>query len=107
MKRTLETQANVCESLREVTAAIDDRLTAVEQSLPLTLGLEAAERISDVAAQRETTTPTPTVVATRASSQTRFPAWSTVVKKSRIMSAPGGSAAQLKHQLAKTSARPK
>lgn len=28
MKRTLETQTNVCESLREVTAAIDGRLTA-------------------------------------------------------------------------------
>ncbi|KAL7384190.1 hypothetical protein ABVT39_025869 [Epinephelus coioides] len=80
MKRTLETQSNVCESLREVTAAIDDRLTAVEQPLPSASGPVAAKRISDATVQRKTTVLTPTVAA-RSSSQTQSPAWTTVVKK--------------------------
>ncbi len=80
MKRTLETQSNVCESLREVTAAIDGRLTAVEQPLPPATGSVAAERISDANVQRETTALT-SVVEAQSSGQTQSPAWTTVVKK--------------------------
>ncbi|KAL7388196.1 hypothetical protein ABVT39_008672 [Epinephelus coioides] len=105
MKRTLETQSNVCESLREVTAAIDGRLTAVEQPLPSASGPVASERISDATVQRETTALTPTVAA-RSSSQTQSSAWTTVVKKvGRIKPAPGNSAVQLRTHLGKTSAR--
>lgn len=105
MKRTLETQSNVCESLREVTAAIDGRLTAVEQPLPSASGPVAAERISDATVQRETTALTPTVAA-RSSSQTQSPAWTTVVKTAgRIKPAPGTSAVQLRTHLGKTPAR--
>ncbi|KAL7383862.1 hypothetical protein ABVT39_019381 [Epinephelus coioides] len=102
MKRT---ESNVCESLREVTAAIDGRLTAVEQPLPSVSGPVAAERISDATVQRETTALTPTVAA-RSSSQTQSPAWTTVVKKAgRSKPAPGNSAVQLRPHLGKTPAR--
>ncbi|KAL7383434.1 hypothetical protein ABVT39_010640 [Epinephelus coioides] len=102
MKRT---ESNVCESLREVTAAIDGRLTAVEQLLPSVSGPVAAERISDATVQRETTALTPTVAA-RSSSQTQSPAWTTVVRKAgRSKPAPGNSAVQLRPHLGKTPAR--
>ena len=103
MKSTLEAQTNVCQSLQEVTAAIDDRLTAVEQPLPSTLGPVAAERL-DVTVQ-ETTAPT-SPVASRSPCQAHSPAWTTVVKKAgRSKPAPGNSAVQHRPRLGKTSAR--
>ena len=103
MKSALEAQTNVCQSLQEVTAAIDDRLTAVEQPLPSTLGPVAAERL-DVTVQ-ETTAPT-SPVAYRSPCQAHSPAWTTVVKKAgRSKPAPGNSAVQHRPRLGKTSAR--
>ncbi|KAG7518992.1 hypothetical protein JOB18_049125 [Solea senegalensis] len=118
MKRTLEIQSNVCESLREVTAAIDGRLIAVEQPLPPATEPVAAERISDATVQREmvTTALTPTVqrettaltpiVAARSSGQTQSPAWTTVVKKAgRVKPAPGNPAVQHRLHQGKSPAR--
>ncbi|CAL8254430.1 unnamed protein product [Boreogadus saida] len=103
MKSTLESQTNACQSLQEVTAAIDDRLTAVEQPLPSTLGPVAAERL-DVTVQ-ETTAPT-SPVASRSPCQAHSPAWTTVVKKAgRSKPAAGNSAVQHRPCLGKTSAR--
>ena len=106
MKSTLEAQTNVCQSLREMTAAFDVRLTAVEQPLPSTLGPVAAEGsdVTDVTVQE--TTASTSAVTSRSPCQAHSPAWTTIVKKAgRSKPAPGNSAVQHRPRLGKTSAR--
>ena len=112
--RMEQLNSEIC--LREVTAAIDGRLTAVEQPLPPATEPVAAVRISDAVGQRETAAPTPTVqrettaltpiVAAQLTDQTQSPAWTTVVKKQgHIKPAQGNAAVQHRLQRGKLPAR--